>query len=277
MTGYATREVAQILGLSAARIRAYVRAGLLVPGRGPRGQYRFSFPDLVFLRSAKGLLEARIPQRRIRRALSELARAMPEPGRLAQVRIAAEGRRIVAGDGASRWLPESGQTLLDFGASEPEGPVSPSPCEVFPSARREEVPSAQDWYELALELESGDPEKARDAYERALRLEPDFPEARVNLGRLLHDQGDAAGAETHYRAALDASPDDATAAFNLGVALEDLGRDREALDAYRRAIVLDPDDADAHFNAANLCERLRETAAALRHWMSYRNLTRLAD
>jgi tetratricopeptide (TPR) repeat protein len=275
MTGYGTREVAQILGLSAAQVRGYVRAGLLTPGRGSRGEYRFSFPDLVFLRTAKGLSDARIPERRIRRALRVLAREAPEPGRLPDVRVAAEGSRVVVGDGTSRWHPESGQTLLEFGGEGREAPVERLSREA-PSPGRDGL-SAEDWYERALDLESLEPAQAQEAYEAALRLEPSHGAARVNLGRLLHERGDAAAAEAHYRAALVEKPGDATAAFNLGVALEDLGRDREALFAYERALELDPSDADAHFNAANLCERLRDTAAALRHWMSYRNLTRPAD
>ncbi|HTO86696.1 MAG TPA: tetratricopeptide repeat protein [Thermoanaerobaculia bacterium] len=277
MTGYGTREVAQLIGLSPARVRSYVRAGLLSPMLDPRGHFRFSFPDLVFLRTAKGLIDARIPPRRIRRALSRLARELPDAERLADLRIGAEGGRIVAADGSSRWQPESGQTLFDFGPA----PISDNVAPLEPPASDEECPEerllAQEWYEQACELEPGAPAEARAAYERAIALDPDHAEARVNLGRLLHERGDAAGAEAQYRAALSARPGDATAAFNLGVALEDLGRLREALAAYEHALENDPADADAHFNAANLCERLHDAAAALRHWTRYRALTRGRD
>lgn len=274
MKGYATREVAQILGLSPAQVRSYVRAGFLRPSRGLRGQFRFSFPDLVFLRTAKGLLEARVPPRRIRRALRRLARELPESGRLTDLRIAAEGRRVVLEDGSSRWQAESGQALLDFGVAELAAKVAPLARKAIARARAEEAFSADDWYGLACELEPGAPDQAREAYERALRVEPGHCEAHVNLGRMLHERGDAAAAERHYRAALAQHPDDATAAFNLGVALEDLGDLRGALEAYERALESDPLDADAHFNAANLSERLSDTAAALAHWKSYRKLTR---
>jgi tetratricopeptide (TPR) repeat protein len=273
MNGYGTREVGQILGLSPSQVRSYVREGFLSPERGPRGQFRFSFPDLVFLRTARGLLDARIPPRRIRRALRNLARDLPD-GRLSDLRIAADGGRIVAADGSSRWQPESGQTLFDFGAGELACPVAPLPHQILEETRGEEGLSAQGWYELACGLEPGAPEEAREAYERALRLDGGFAEAHVNLGRLLHERGEPAAAREHYLAALSARPDDATAAFNLGVALEDLGREREALDAYEQAIALDPVDADAHFNAANLCERLRDTEAAFAHWKRYRAITR---
>ncbi len=271
MTGYGTREVAQILGLSSAQVRSYVRAGFLHPERDSRGQFRFSFPDLVFLRSTRSLAQAEIPQRRIRKALRRLARELPGSASLRDLRIAAEGSRIVVADGTSRWQPDSGQTLFDFGAGQAHAPVA-SWEPGAPEGIREDALSAQAWYELACGLEEEAPAEAREAYERAAALDPAHADARVNLGRLLHEQGDAAGAEVQYRAALAARRDDATAAFNLGVALEDLGRDRDALGAYERALEIDPSDADAHFNAASLCERLREPAAALEHWKRYRAL-----
>jgi tetratricopeptide (TPR) repeat protein len=276
MNGYGTQEVAQILGFSPARVRSYVQAGFLRPSRGSRGQFRFSFPDLVFLRTARGLIEARIPERRIRQALRKLSRELPESGRLTDLRIAAEGARIVVEDGTTRWQPESGQTLFDFSVAEPAAEVEPLAREAIADARAEEPLTAEDWYELGAELEPGAPREAREAYERSLGLDPGHAQAHVNLGRLLHESGDASAAEGHYRAASSARPDDATAAFNLGVALEDLGREREALAAYERALEIDPCDADAHFNAANLSERLQDTAAALAHWKSYRRLTRPA-
>src|SRR5437763_681256 len=67
-SGYSTKDVAALLGLSAGQVRSYVRSGFLAPQQGPRGEYYFSFQDLVLLRTAKGLLAARVPQRRIRLA-----------------------------------------------------------------------------------------------------------------------------------------------------------------------------------------------------------------
>lgn len=273
MNGYGTREVGQILGLSPSQVRSYVREGFLSPERGPRGQFRFSFPDLVFLRTARGLLDARIPPRRIRRALRRLALGRPDRS-LRDVRIAADGGRIVAADGTSRWQPESGQTVFDFDVPDGAAPVATLAREAIEEARDAETLSAQDWYERACRLEPDAPEQARTAYERSLGLDGGLAEAHVNLGRLLHERGDPAAAHEHYLAALRACPEDATAAFNLGVALEDLGFEREALAAYERAIALDPVDSDAHFNAANLCERLHDSEAALAHWKRYRALTR---
>lgn len=275
MKGYGTREVAKLLGLSEGQVRSYVRAGFLDPERGARGSLRFSFQDIVFLRTAQGLLAARIGPRRVRGALRKLREQLPEGRLLTGLRIAAEGDRIVVGDGTARWQPESGQFLFDFEVAELADRAAPMARRAFKGVREdEEGLTAESWYRWGCELEAAAPAEAREAYERALALDPAHADARVNLGRLLHEAGDLVGAEEHYRRALETRPADATAAFNLGVALQDLGHAREAIQAYEHAIDLDPGNADAHYNAASLFERIGDAAAALRHLTSYRKLVR---
>ncbi len=275
VTGYSTTEVGRLLGISAGALRGYVRAGFLAPERGSRGELRFSFQDLVFLRTARGLTQARLPPHRIRRALSRLQEQLPEGRPLTAVRLAVDGTRIVVEDGAHRWQPESGQILLDFEVEERAQPAEPRTREPFGEAREARSDGcAEEWFELACELEEESPGEAIAAYRRTLEHDATHPDAHVNLGRLLHEAGDAAGAVPHYEAALAARPDDAIAAFNLGVALQDLGKLPEALLAYQKAVRLDPKNADAHFNAAALAERLGRAAEALRHLRTYRKLTR---
>src|SRR5438094_9924877 len=115
MGGYGAREVAKMLGLSVSEVRAYVRAGFLEPTRGPRGELRFSFQDLVLLRTAKGLISQNVAPARVRKALRKLRAQLPDGRPLSGVHISAEGNRIVVRDGRTRWQPESGQALLDFG------------------------------------------------------------------------------------------------------------------------------------------------------------------
>ncbi|HKA36950.1 MAG TPA: tetratricopeptide repeat protein [Thermoanaerobaculia bacterium] len=276
MKSYSAAEVARILDLTPRQVRAAVVAGWLEPGRGPRGELRFSFQDLVSLKTARGLFQARLPARRVRETLAKLRGQLPEDG-AAAVRITVEGERIVASDGREQWQPESGQILFDFGGAGGAEPSAPARPQEFSKPQAEPPASAvcaDDWYRRGCDSEAFDSKRAIEAYEKALAIDPDHPDAHINLGRLLHEASDAGAAEEHYRKALASRPNDPTAAFNLGVSLEDLGRRTEALAAYERAVSLDPRNADAHWNAANLCENLGRIAEALRHLKEYRALTR---
>src|SRR3954447_8896626 len=210
MTGYGSREVSRMLGLSVGQLRSYVRAGFLDPARGPRGELRFTFQDLVVLRAAQGLLGARIAARRVRAVLRKLRAQLPEGRTLRDVHIRAEGDRIVVGDGARKWSAEDGQVLFDFGTAELARRIAPL-------ARKACDATADDLFERGCDLEEADRDAAAEAYAKALELDPGHADSHVNLGRLMHEAGDAESAAHHSRAGLASRPGDSTAAFNLGV------------------------------------------------------------
>jgi tetratricopeptide (TPR) repeat protein len=274
MKVYNAKTVAKMLHLSVGQVRSYARAGFLTPERGPRGEYRFSFQDLILLRTAKGLIASRIPPHKVRRTLKSLSEKLPTGRPLSGLRIAAEGDQIVVRDGDSIWDPESGQAHLNFEVASLARRVAPHArklaAEAFDSGADDM--SDDDWHALGTDLESTAPEHAREAYRRALDLNPDHVPTRLNLGRLLHEEGKLHAAEAHYRLALSVRPGDGTALFNLGVCLEDLGRTDEAMVLYRRTIRADADCADAYYNLARLYEKRGDSAAALRHLQTYRRL-----
>ncbi|HUP00382.1 MAG TPA: tetratricopeptide repeat protein [Gemmatimonadota bacterium] len=275
MSGYSTRDVARILDLAPAKVRRYARSRFLEPRRGPRNRYLFSFQDLVLLRTAVELERARIPARRVHRALRDLRQQLPVNRPLTAIRIAAEGDRVVVHDGATLWSPDSGQVHFDFSVSEIADRVASLPARPAPiSTSQGREPTATEWFELGLEHEPSSPQLAQQLYGRALELDPDHADALVNLGCLLHEADRLEEARSHYTRALESNPAHATAAFNLGVALEDMGRPEAAYDAYSRAVAADPALADAHFNLSRLCETTGDRAAALRHLRSYREITR---
>jgi tetratricopeptide (TPR) repeat protein len=244
------------------------RAGILSPSRGPRREYRFTFQDLVLLRSARRLIDSQVPQRRVHRALRLLVRQLPAGRPPSEVRLTTDGQQILAHDGDSVWCPENGQLLMGFGV-----PVATSSSEIAPLLPVGLAESAaEDWYQHALGLEPVDTEGAIGAYRQALSLDEGHVGAHVQLGRLLQASGDLAEAIRHYRTALEGDSQQATAAFNLGTALDASGQVEEAIAAYRHALGIDPRLADAHYNLSLLYQRTGHTLAALVHLKRYREM-----
>jgi tetratricopeptide (TPR) repeat protein len=274
---YSVREVSAVLGISVARLRSYLRSGLLTPARDDKGRIRFTFQDLVFLRKAEGLVAQRIAPRRVHDALRALAGKLPSGMKVADLRLVTDGKEVVVDDGSKRWQATSGQTLFAFEAAAQSnaGAVIPltQPKEVLADKASDgAVLTLEELHARACALELTDPEEAKHAYQELLDREPGFADAHVNLGRLMHESGDIYAALVHYRAALAVRPNDATAAFNAGVALEDLGATVDAIAAYRRAIESDPQNPDTHFNLARLLEQSGKPDLAVRHLLLYRQL-----
>lgn len=273
MESFTTRDVARLLGLSPTQVRSQARAGFLSPLRGPRNDYRFSFQDLVLLRTARELARAQVPPHRIRSALRGLARQLPVGRSLSEIRITAEGQAVLVHDGGNAWNPESGQLQINFTIPELPKRQRPRAHKLATAPEPVGAVTAADWFDRALGLEAISVEAAHHAYAQALSLDPCFWDAHVNLGRLLQLAGRCIEAIGHYRLALRGGTNDPTAAFNLGTALEEQREWGAALAAYRHTIRVDPGFADAHFNLARLYEQLGRRAAALRHLRTYRLLS----
>jgi len=265
---FSTRDTARILQSTEARVRTLARLGGVTPEPGPGGRPEFTFQQLLLLRTTRGLLDAGIPARRVRRIWSSLRRQLADGLPLTSIRILADGDRAVAWDGNAPWQPDSGQFLLDFVAGDIAEAAEtalegPAPTNV-PEAPRL---SAEQWFHLGCELEATSPVEAREAYTQALEADPNFADAHLNLGRLDHEAGELGKAEARYRRAVRCAPEDPTCHFNLAVLLDDRGRPEEALLAYEQAIARDPDAADAHYNLGLLLESRGRRSDAVRHLM----------
>ena len=235
MHPYGVRQVQQLLRLPRSTIRMLVQAGFVTPSRGPRNAWRFSFQDLIVLRTAQALSAAKVPPRRIARSMRELRRQLPESMPLCGLSIAAEADRVVVREGTRRWQAESGQYLLAFDAAPIDGSLS-----ILERKAAPEVP----------------------------------PDAETYLARgcELHDAGRLAEAERVYREGLEKCGEDAVLLYNLGVLLQDLERKSDALAIYERALGADPAFADCHYNIALLYEALGKPRDAIRHMAQYRRL-----
>src|SRR5579862_1635795 len=303
MQFFSVRDIERVLQLSPATIRGLIRAGFVKPTRGARREHLFSFQDLIVLRTARALIEAKVSRRRIHRALRDLRRLLPESAPLSGLCIRAVGDRVVVREGQSHWDVDDGQYLLgldvgvdargalhitaelpkaaiatdarpDRAALKSRSPGQPAASIAAGGQIEAQAPEdASAWFERGLQLEVPDPSAALEAYQHVLATQPRHTGAWINRGRLLHVLGRIDEAERVYRRGLESCGTDALLWFNLGVLLEDLGRSGAALEAYQSAIGADPRFADGHYNLARLYEQLGKQQHAIRHLGQYRRLT----
>lgn len=297
MQTYTLREAALLLGLSRSVITRLVDSGFVTPERGPSREYRFSFQDLVLLRTAQGLKAAQITPRRIVSSLRRLREQLPEHLPLSGLRIGAIGNEVVVRDGGTPWHADSGQLLFDFELPAGDGPrvsasvrtlgprlrpgvstADPAPAPVPDTSiaaaanEADTAATADRWFHRAAQLEAGDAAAAEAAYRRAIAAAPQHADAYLNLGVLLGEQGRHAEAVALYRRGLKAGIGSALLHFNLAVALEDLHQPTAAAAAYEQCLALEPSMADAHFNLARLHDLQGQARLAIRHYSAYRRL-----
>lgn len=256
--GFGTVEVARVLGLAPARVRELVRAGLVDPERGPGGALRFSFRDLVLLRTAAGLA-ARLPPRRVRQALLSL-RAELEASALSGVQLTALGREVVARRGGSAWVPETGQGVFDFEAEAPATVAEASRAGLERHAAEAGPPPAP----VSEAMSTAVPPGVGSGVDAA----PPEGEAPTAVIRSL------AAARLARRREADGEGDDAEAWLRRAEALEPEDPDA-AMAAYREALARDPGLADAHLNLGRLLHEAGRLARAVDHYAAA--LERRAD
>jgi len=263
------RGIQQMLGISRSVISGLIGAGFVTPTRGARNEYRFSFQDVVLLRTAYALQAAHIAPRKIVRSLQRLRASLPDELPLTGLRITAVGNDIAVRDGDAQWEPESGQFVMDFEVAAQRGAVT-----ILQRAPVEPALSADDLLGLAEKLEASDKVAAEAAYRQAISIAPDCEDAYLNLGNLMCEAGRCDEAIALYGQALAHCAEAAALHFNLAIALEDQGQLESALRSYERCLAIDPALADAHFNAARLHDQLGNPQKALRHFSAYRRLQR---
>jgi len=269
MQTFSLRDIQSMLGVSRAVITGLVASGFVTPSRGERREYRFSFQDVVLLRTAHRLQAAHIPPRKILRSLQRLKATLPEELPLTGLRITAVGNEIAVREGATQWHIDSGQLLMDFEVV----PAAQGNVSVL-SREPEAEETAADCFSRAMELEERDPAGAERAYRRAIASAPGFVDPYLNLGVMLCDDGRCTEAVDLYRQAIAHAPSEPLLHFNLAIALEDARRIEEALASYEACMKLEPGFADAHYNAARLHEMLGHATKAIRHYSEYRRLQR---
>lgn len=268
---YTLRAVRQMLGLTRHAVSKLIELGFVDPSRGPGRAWRFSFRDVVLLRSAHDLRAARIPTRQILRTLRRLRDSLPPEAPVHGLRITAVGDRIIVREEHAQWEPDTGQLVMDFSVAPATGSVSFIPQRAAETAAAP-ADDIEALFETAEDLESSDPDAAERAYRRILAQDPAHAHAYLNLGFMLCEAGRSGEAVALYDEGIEHCPDDPLMHYNRAVALEDLGRVAAALAAYEQCLRLQPDFADAHQNAALLYAQAGQKQMAIRHFSAYRRL-----
>jgi tetratricopeptide (TPR) repeat protein len=266
------RKLQSLLGVSRRVLSGLISAGFVTPSRGPRNEFRFTFQDVVLLRTAFQLQSANISSRKILQALSRLRAELPDELPLSGIRVTSVGNAIAVKAGPSQWDGNTGQLLLDFEVAEVKGDV------VFLDANPrldDAVRQAEEWYTLAEEHIETDIPRAEHAYRMALDVSPEpFYAAYVDLGVLLcNDERRCADALPVFEEALEHFPDDDVLHFNKAVALENVGRLGDAEQSYERCLELNPAHADAHHNLGLLQGKRGDKQGLVRHLSAYRRLS----
>lgn len=256
-------QLARILGVSPARVRVWVRRGLLRPTRTVHRLAYFDFRQAAGAREIWRLLQAGVPLERLRRSLRLLQGALggiEEP--LLQLSLLEDGRGLLARLEDGRLVDPRGQLHFPFG--------DPGASEKQPLRMERRPRSADDWFALALDREdAGLFEEAAEAYREALLAGGPEPEICFNLGNTLYGLGRVEQAAERFRQAVELDGAYVEAWNNLGNVLWDLDETDCAIRAYQRALEIEPGYADVHYNLAEILHEKGFAGEARLHWRAY--------
>lgn len=266
---YTAADVIRLFGLDPKQLRRWMRRGIVSPSV-ERGRIKlFTFQDLISVRAAKGLVDAGVPETVVQKSVAALRGSLPKVVRpLTEMRVVADGQRLVVQDERGAYEPATRQSVLDFSVDVIREDVvrvlRTEPCD---ADRR----SAYQHYLEGCRLDEDETtmERAREAYQRALALDPSLACAYTNLGNLSYRLGDVEAALGYYGRALALDSEQPEAHYNLGFLALSAGDSALAMKHLEHAVSHDPSFADAHFNLALAYEEAGRNADACTHWERY--------
>jgi DNA-binding transcriptional MerR regulator len=108
---FRTQDVVRALGLSRRQLQYWAKTGLVVPSACTSGgHHRYTFADLVALKTTKRLIDAGVSVQRIRRSVEALAERLPTVGRpLEELVIVATDDVLIVFDRGTVFEAVSGQ------------------------------------------------------------------------------------------------------------------------------------------------------------------------
>jgi tetratricopeptide (TPR) repeat protein len=266
---YSIADVVRLFGLDPKQLRRWMRRGIVAPSV-ERGRLKlFTFQDLISVRAAKGLVDAGVPEAVVQKSVAALRGSLPKVVRpLTEMRVVADGQRLVVQDERGAYEPATRQSVLDFSVSViREDVVRVLRTEPSEADRR----SAYQHYLEGCRLDEDENtmDRAAESYQRALTLDPSLACAYTNLGNLSYRRSDVEAALGYYARALALDAEQPEAHYNLGFLALSAGDAQLAVTHLEHAVSHDPSFADAHFNLALAYEESGRNPDARRHWERY--------
>ncbi|MFZ8952886.1 MAG: tetratricopeptide repeat protein [Gammaproteobacteria bacterium] len=260
MSQYKTNEVAKLTGHEPETIRRISRMGILNPIKD-KGIYFFSFQDISFLRAISNVVSNN-ENRYIWAALKKIKRQISADEPLSSLSFKSHKSQLIAKNANKVWNTHSGQYLLQF--------------ENQKDNKTSELSNPRDINEQFKKALALDEEKkfmaAKEIYIELLERDPYHARARINLGRIYHQEANFNNALQQYEKAIELEPKNVIARFNAGVAYEDLDNQDDAIARYLETLDLDITIAEAHFNLSRLYEAKNDIKASAYHLAYYQIL-----
>lgn len=260
---YTPAQLGRVLGIGREQVRAWQRAGLIVPARTLQGVAFFDFRQVAAMRTLVALARSGVTVARMRRNLELLRGCLPNlDNPLEQLTLLERDGKMLFRLQDGLLAEPSGQLALEFPDEAPATLKPPPPSR-----------SADQCWELGLAAEdAGRHQEALELYREALRLGGPDAQLCFNVANVLDKLDQPARAAERYLQALELERHFAQAWNNLGNVLLKLGDKEEALRAYREAIASDSHYGDAHYNLADALDELGQPAAARPHWEAFLRL-----
>ena len=122
------------------------------------------------------------------------------------------------------------------------------------------------YFQLLLDIATGDLEGALSSAEQALVIRPDDPPALIRLAELHVATGDVDAAEAAYEAALAAYPESATARVGLGYIAMERGDPAHALEIFQEVAASQPEGSEANHHVGLAYRALGDADRAAEAW-----------
>jgi len=257
---YTSAQLCRLLRIPPARLRAWVRQGLIEPVQTVHGLGFFDFQQVTSVKTLWDLAKAGVTGSRLQKSLEQLRSWLAVDKPLAQLALIEREGRLLLRLEEGQLAEPSGQLQFDFAGDSPAVVIDADP----------ESCSAESWWERGCDFEqAGNLHEAAAAYRQALQAGGPNPLCCFNLGNVLYALDQKGQAAERFRRAVELAPDYLEAWNNLGITLAELGQINDALTAFGQALKLNPNYADAHYNLADTLEDAGRIAQARSHWQAY--------